>query len=296
MGECRRPGASADTRLLVEDLWREHCRLARKHFRLTGELHTFAPRRLVNGEYIPQSADDPLAIKESVWRGLHHPQVLFARNRAMAEAINDHLKLPPPFPVALSKTLTSRYGFYCTTESGRFCFHNFHSTYAAKKFLDFIIDGREYKWLNDDEIELDNGTRIRGERPGQLEEALLHQLTPKEAKWEIPYPDVYYYKSFLGRAKLIYDKETGQVIDEVERPKKTRKIDPEKLIKRKREKVKTGQHITIAAIAEELKRSPRDCRAALRALKIPKPEHGWAWPPSEAEQIKSRLRRRFGLK
>lgn len=215
----------------------------------------------------------------------------------MAQAINNHLNLPPPFPIALSRTLVSNYGFYCWTESGRFCFHNFHSTYAAKKFLDYIIDGRDYKWLNDDMIELDNGTRIKGERPGQLERALEHEYTPSERQWEIPYPDIYYYKAFLGRAAITLDSEKGEVIEEdIPKPKRTRKVDPEKLIKRKREKVKKGEHITISQIAQELKRTPRDCRAALRALKIPKPEHGWAWPPSEADIIRNRLRKRLGLK
>ena len=210
----------------------------------------------------------------------------------MAHAINSQLKLPPAFPIALSRSIHSRFGFYCWTESGRICFHNFHSAYAAKHFLDFIIDGREYKWLADNEIELDNGTRIRGEKVTDLETVLEYELTATEREWEIPYPYLYYYKSFLGRARLELTKD-NEVIEDIPKPKRTRKVDKEKLVQRKKEKVKTGAHVTIAAIAQQLKRSPRDCRQALRQLKIAKPEHGWAWPPSEAEIIRNKLRKKF---
>ncbi|MGE0366964.1 MAG: hypothetical protein AB7Q00_14650 [Phycisphaerales bacterium] len=64
----------------------------------------------------------------------------------------------------------------------------------------------------------------------------------------------------------------------------------------KKLKVASGRHITIAAIARELNRTPRECRAALRNLDIKKPTHGWSWPPSEATAIKSRLSKKFGGK
>jgi CO/xanthine dehydrogenase Mo-binding subunit len=72
--------------------------------------------------------------------------------------------------------------------------------------------------------------------------------------------------------------------------------DKETLVARRRAKVKTGEHVTIGAIALTLKRTPRDCRAALRALHIAKPEHGWSWPPSEAKVVEAKLSKKFGLR
>lgn len=79
-------------------------------------------------------------------------------------------------------------------------------------------------------------------------------------------------------------------------PQKKRRVAPEQRVKRQRAKAKTGEHVTVAAIAQRINRSPRDCRAALRALNIPKPSHGWSWPPSEARVVEARLRRKFGMK
>jgi hypothetical protein len=78
--------------------------------------------------------------------------------------------------------------------------------------------------------------------------------------------------------------------------RKRRQVLPVVKRARSREKVMMGKHITIATIATELGRSPRDCRAALRALAIKKPEHGWAWPPSEAAVISQRLKKKFAGK
>lgn len=78
--------------------------------------------------------------------------------------------------------------------------------------------------------------------------------------------------------------------------KRKRNVSKEKLVRKRKEKVKTGAYITINAIAQQVGRSPRDCRQALRKLGIVKPEHGWSWPPSEAAAITSKLARRFGKK
>lgn len=63
----------------------------------------------------------------------------------------------------------------------------------------------------------------------------------------------------------------------------------EETINRKKAKAKRGAYITIAQIAQQLGRTPRDCRATLRKLKVTKPPQGWSWPPHEANAIKARL-------
>lgn len=196
--------------------------------------------------------------------------------------------LAPAYPIALSKSQHSNYGFYCYRDDGGFCFHNFHSAYAAVHFLRILISDHEYKWLNDKEIAVDNGIRIKGERDS-LERAFDHDLTEEEEEFEFNDPHKSLYVAFAHRKAVGFY--TGG-----EEPKPAKKREPmpvELKVKRKKEKIKSGDYITISQICEELGHRPSVCRAALRALKVPKPGHGWAWPPSEAAEVKKRLAKKL---
>lgn len=78
---------------------------------------------------------------------------------------------------------------------------------------------------------------------------------------------------------------------EPQKPKRT--VTPEQKAQRAKNKVKRGAHVTATQLAHELKVSPRVVRAHLRALKLPKPTHGWAWPQGEAKVIKARIAKRM---
>lgn len=296
----RRQRIDENPRIPFDHLWVEHYRIAHAlaHNNVFGsststsaDLHAFSPRRHIGeGRFVVPSLGDAEALRESIERGIAHPHILFVRNHDMAESMNDRLKLPPAFPIALSDNVVSRFGFYCTTDTGRFCFHNFHSEYAARHFLDLVIDERTYKWLNDDEIELSNGTRIRGERPRQLDRILRYQMNEREQLWEPPIPDRYYWLSFARGKAISIDGSS----EPVKAPRAPRAPMPDELkVHRKKLKAKSGQYITVADIAKELNVSPRDCRQALRQLKVAKPDHGWAWAPSDAEAIRNKLRKKL---
>jgi hypothetical protein len=205
-----------------------------------------------------------------------------------------------PYPIALSP-VESHFGFYCYRSDGGFCFHNFHAAYAAKDFLERIIDGQDYKWLRDDTILLENGTRIKGERDTDLERAIEYSPTARETEWEPTVPAVSYINSFLGRSRIILDR-SGEI--EHVTPNEARKreriaptatprkqISDEEKVARKKAKAKDGSYVTISQICEELGHEARVCRGLLRKFKLTKPPHGWAWPPSEAEDIKKRLQK-----
>lgn len=214
--------------------------------------------------------------------------------------------LPYPFPIPLSKpAIQSNFGFFCYSADDRFCFHNFHSAYAAKHFALALIDGADYKWVNPNEILTEKGLRIRGEQGNDLRKALDHQFTKEEAAWDIPEPYLTYYRQFIGRRRLTIDDipasepqvtrtpddETtrGAVITRQPRKPRTERAK----ITAAKAKVKTGDHITIGTICTELGYPPRVCRAILRDLKEPKPAHGWAWSKSDADRIRSKLRARL---
>lgn len=194
--------------------------------------------------------------------------------------------LAPAYPVALSRGLHSNFGFYCYREDGGFAFHNFHAGYAARYFIDYIIDGHEFKWIKKDEIAVENGFRIRGERDS-LEKVFDVEPKGEERDWEPPAPYSHYYAVLLGKKFSIDSVEQPSRPDRKPRKPKT---EEEKVATRKM-KAQTGDYITIGQICEKLGHHPRVCRAILRKLKTPKPAHGWAWPPSETTAIEKRIRK-----
>lgn len=48
--------------------------------------------------------------------------------------------------------------------------------------------------------------------------------------------------------------------------------------------------VPAADVALSLNMTPRDLRAALRRLRVPKPAAGWAWTPEEADRIRKLVR------
>lgn len=81
------------------------------------------------------------------------------------------------------------------------------------------------------------------------------------------------------------------------RPQKLKRkrgpVAKEKIIKRRKEKIKRGDYVTINVLAAYLGIKPRDARQALRKMGVEKPLHGWAWSPSEAQIIRTKLSKRF---
>lgn len=195
--------------------------------------------------------------------------------------------LAPAYPTPLSKSLVSNFGFYCWRKDGGFCFHNFHSAYAAKWFVEYVIDGHDFEWLDDNTIETEHGFKIKGERDS-LERAVEYKPTSKEREWRPEIGHMQYYETFTGKRRAI-DVPEKQVAP-APKPKKERKpVDEDVKVLRKKAKVKSGDYITISEICAELGHAPRECRQVLRNLKVEKPGHGWAWPPGEAAIIKKRI-------
>lgn len=196
--------------------------------------------------------------------------------------------LAPAYPQPLNSKLPSKFGFYCWRGDGGFCFHNFHAAYAAKWFLDYLLDDAEFKWIDDATIITQNGFKIRGERD-TLELIIDYIPTREEREWEPPSPYIDEYAVFAGRKKKVELPNEPTPKPRKERPKVAEEIK----VSRRKEKIKTGDYITVGQICEELGHHPRECRAILRALNVPKPAHGWAWPPAEAAEIKKRLAKKL---
>lgn len=107
-----------------------------------------------------------------------------------------------------------------------------------------------------------------------MEKVIEYELTSLEDQWQVPEPMSSNIRRFLSKP-ILRPEETSSPIPSpprhVPRPSK-------------------DGLVTIATIAQDIDLDPREARAALRSLKISKPDAGWAWPSDEAEKIKEQLR------
>jgi len=259
-------------RLVLEDQDHIARRLHPNPYYEAHELHAFAPRVHVGGGKF-RVGD---GVDEDLCAGLRSVEVMMIRNATMAEAFNVKLKLPPAFPSAPFGP-KSKYGFYVRHGDERLCFYNFHSAYAARHFLDIVMGDEKPRWLNDDEILIESrGIRIKSEGAGDLDAVIEKKLTATEREWLPPEP---YHSQWRRVAGII----KTPLPDEVKaKPAKTKKERAPSQPRAPR----ADNLVSIADIAAQLNKEPRDCRKALRDAKVEKPECGWAWPPDAAAKIK----------
>ncbi len=197
------------------------------------------------------------------------------RKRSGAE--KDQRVLDEPYPS--SPTRPPKWGFFFRFQ-GKYCFHNYYSLYAAKKEIEAFIDGQSYKWLGPRQILCDNGLSIQSEQDDGMEKVIEYELTPLEDQWQVPEPMSSNIRRFLSKPILRPEGTSSPIPLEAPPPRR----EP-----RAPRPSKDGL-VTIAIIAQDISLDPREARAALRALKIEKPDAGWAWPSDEAEKIKEQLR------
>ena len=110
-----------------------------------------------------------------------------------------------------------------------------------------------------------------------MEKVIEYELTSLEDQWQVPEPMSSNIRRFLSKP-ILRPEETSSPIP-----------SPPRSEPRAPRPSKDGL-VTIATIAQDIGLDPREARAALRALKIEKPDAGWAWPSDEAEKIKEQLR------
>lgn len=195
----------------------------------------------------------------------------------MANVYFDSNGLTAAFPGCLGGP-PSRFGFYVWRNDGAFCFHNFHATYAAKEFIDTLLQGSPFKWINAQTILSNNGFKIKAEYHCSLEEVIEYTPKGKEQDFEFPVP----YNGMFSRFARIALAPEGHV----EAP--TRQKEPKK--ERAPSEPRPDGLISLADIVAELGIEPRDARQILRKSDLEKPSYGWAWPSSEVDRIKKLLK------
>lgn len=273
--------ATIDPELLA--VWEEQLRFSRKtHPGLydTTDMHAFCPRTYIGrGKYRVPDKDDDETLQEEQARGTLTIAIITHRTRTMAKQYYDKATgLTQWHPDALYGA-PSRYGFYVWKSNGNFCFHNFHATYAAQKFVLMMINDEDYKWLSDDTLITATGTKIKAEWRCSFEEVMEYVPTKQEAQFVFPVPYQGMFERFVGIAQS-----RPVTIDKP--PSREKETKQDRLPRAPRPDDLTS----LADIATELNIEPRDARQILRKTNTPKPDHGWAWAKDAVDTIKRILK------
>lgn len=172
----------------------------------------------------------------------------------------------------------------------------FVGTYAAKHFLDQLLDGAEYKWVSDSTIEMhshgDWNIHTQNSQTG-LNDIFEHEFTKEEAAWVLPTPYPNQIRQIRGEGYF----DTGahlapEPAAKVSAPAKRSKSEPAapSRVKPAASKPKIEGLITLPEIAAPLGIDPKQARTILRAASYPKPDHGrWEFDATEAEKVKKVL-------
>lgn len=203
--------------------------------------------------------------------------------------------LAAPYDLNITKSTGISYGFY-VEYAGRVNFQRFAQLYAAKHFLEIIIDGDEYTWqtwspakgiATQPLLVTSRGLTIRGYG---LEDAIEHTFTREEQNFKFDATDRATYGNIcrLEQISMLGLQTTTPTVTTPDHLIKT----PSKAPSAPRQRPastpkasKTPGMITIAEIAQELSMEPRVARGILRTTNTPKPSIGWVWNDVDSKAI-----------
>lgn len=201
-------------------------------------------------------------------------------------------RLEPPY------AKVNPYVVYCDLrrtgeDHARVLILNFAAKYAVRFMLDKLI--REDTFEECDPVGsrtgiiTSSGIRITM-FDNALPDLLAYERTEAEAEWRDDNVEKMVLQFKYGRSEYAteepietVDEETGEVV-KVEKPKKQSK--PPKEVK---PKFDTTGFVSANDLATKLKVEGRIVRGILRALNLPKPDHGWSWPKEEAAKIEKQV-------
>lgn len=205
--------------------------------------------------------------------------------------------LKPAFHTT-TMSIDEYYGFYVSRpEQDRFIYQYFQSLYAAKHFLDILIQDHKPTWLNSDRLTIDTPTGtilIRGvthKGINSLEAAMEHTYTKEEAAFSFDDTHQAMYQSFaLGQTPTPEEARVMDVEGTIDhrastKPPSIKPASTPREPKPKQPRASKDGLVTIQQIASDNNWDAKHCRAALRKAKIEKPESGWAFPTSDVPRI-----------
>jgi hypothetical protein len=195
--------------------------------------------------------------------------------------------------------------------------HKFGATYAAKCFVDTILELSEErvpesskKWVGPNKLYVNDWVLISSDADSEvsLEDIIEHDYTKEEKKWRLPHPHNEYAAFIAGfhigahpqlnersrtakGDRALTDTERKQLNLRRGSADEARKERPAAEKSNKRSKQSAAGTITLAAICEGLKCDPRKARQGLRKAKVQKPDAGWQWPEGDKDKITKLVRK-----
>lgn len=142
------------------------------------------------------------------------------------------------------------------------------SHFAARKYIEAILEGYEWEQISDNVIEADSGAVITCE---EMNAVLDYEYTKEEEEYKFRGSDARAIRIFRGEDEPA--KENGP--DNDAPTTSTRKSTPR--AKRTKRKAAPANGKTIGEIADKVGIPASKARAILRKNKIDKPEAGWVW-------------------
>jgi hypothetical protein len=165
----------------------------------------------------------------------------------------------------------------------------FAIVWAAKKCVDQLLEGEEYRWLDKHTIMTPSGKKIKSE---QLEEIIEYDYSKEEQEWDFPPSDTKLaIQLFLAKPKT-QEERAAEIKERNERLGLTGTSVEVKAPRVKKEKVPRASReglTSVADICEEIGMDPPDARAILRKKKIEKPAQGWVGDENWAREIRKVL-------
>lgn len=196
----------------------------------------------------------------------------------------------------------NRYVIYCDyyredLETPKVLILGFAELYSAKFFLSLLVNDEEYVWIDPigmrECIKTRSGVRISTE-PGDLKKILGYSPTEQELEWEDDQVRKYVSRFKFGRDPISHRAGAESADDAEPIAGKSRSKKDTREPKEPKVKIdKTGM-VTANDIAKELGVEGREVRGVLRALKLEKPQGGWAFDKKTADEIREKVKK--GLK
>ena len=172
----------------------------------------------------------------------------------------------------------------------------FVGTYAAKHFIDALLQDAEYKWVSDSMIEMhshgDWNIHTQNSLTG-LNDIFEHKFTKAEAEWQLPTPYPNQIRQIRGESYFdIEPARAGSPAAQASAPAKGAKNAQEtpSRVKQHVSKPSKSGLITLPEIASPLGLDAKAARNILRNAAYPKPDSGrWEFDATEAEKVKKVL-------
>lgn len=218
----------------------------------------------------------------------------------IVHTINRELTVEQAFPCALKRD--ARYELRIKRDDGKFFLMLFVGRYAARKFIEAVINGREVLDLSYETImTADEAVRITSTK---LRAILNHEYTDDERKWQLPLPYNYYARiAATGDTKYSsVDASRERELSKTGAPTRSKRgkrdvppasstdnIPPSQPKRASKQYTRNEGTFGIPELAAELKLNPSKVRALLRS-RVTKPQEGWSWPIDDFKEILKKIR------